>query len=185
MFGYVCQRTNGQNQVHYGRPSRSPFGTTTVVKGNLRKFYWNTVVERLFVHRARGLFLSVYGDDINLAAKTENIEPTWTSLMRDVDLGEPTSFLDHVNLGCTQTECQTSQGIETNYRDVFESRISAGVKEKLQTRATGKLDAETISSWSYDMEGHAKTCVARCCELTKRRLNNNTKSQHRAWMTVD
>ena len=44
----------------------------------------------------------------------------------------------------------------TNYRDLFESRISAEAKEKLLTRASGKLDAETRSSWSYDMEGHAK-----------------------------
>ena len=45
---------------------------------------------------------------------------------------------------------------------MFESRISAGAMEKLpETKATGKPDAETISSWSYDMEGHAKKCVER------------------------
>ena len=37
-----------------------------------------------------------------------------------------------------------------------------------ETEATGKLDAETISSRSYDMEGHAKNCVERCCELSNR-----------------
>ena len=52
-----------------------------------------------------------------------------------------------------------------NYRDMFESRISAGAKEKLPTRASGKLDVETISSRSCDMEGHAKKCVERYCEL--------------------
>ena len=46
--------------------------------------------------REKGLFLSVHVDDIKLASKTENIEPTWKNLMEDVDLGEPTSFLDHV-----------------------------------------------------------------------------------------
>ena len=56
-----------------------------------------------------------------------------------------------------------SNGTVANYRDVFESRISAGAKEKLPTRASGKSDAETISSWSYDMEGHAS--VERSCEL--------------------
>ena len=44
----------------------------------------------------------------------------------------------------------------------------AGTKEKLPTRASGKLDAETISSWSYDMEGHAKKCVERYCELANK-----------------
>ena len=37
-----------------------------------------------------------------------------------------------------------------------------------ETRATGKLDVETISSWSKDMEGHAKQCVERCCELVNK-----------------
>ena len=98
----------------------------------------------------------MYVDDIKLAGKTENIEPTWKILMKDVDLGEPTSFLDHVYLGCTQRECRISKVIVDNHRSMSESRISAGAKEKLRTRASGKLDAETISSWSYDMEGHAK-----------------------------
>ena len=47
---------------------------------------------------------------------------------------------------------------------MFESRISVGAKEIQPTRASGKPDAETISSWSYDMEGHAKKCVERYCE---------------------
>ena len=68
-------------------------------------------------------------------------------------------------LGCTQRECQTSKDIVDNYRSMFESRISAGAIERLPS--TGKFDAK-ISSWSYDMEGHAKKCVERYCELTNR-----------------
>ena len=51
---------------------------------------------------------------------------------------------------------------------MFESRISVGAKEKLLFRASGKPDAETTSSWSYDMEGHAKKCVERYCELANK-----------------
>ena len=56
---------------------------------------WETVLnsECLFVNRARGLFLPVYVDDIKLAGKTENMEPTWKIPMEDVDLEEPASFL--------------------------------------------------------------------------------------------
>ena len=85
--------------------------------------------------------------------------------MKDVDLGEPASFLDHVYLGCTQRECQTSKDIVDNYRNMYVSKISAGAAEKLPS--TGKLDAN-ISSWSYDMEGHAKKCVERYCELANK-----------------
>ena len=133
----------------------------------LLKYGWEKVLnwECFFVNRARGLFLSVYVDDIKLAGKTENIEPNWKIHMKDVDVGEPTSFLDHVCLGCTQRECKISNDIVASYKDMFESRSSAGAKEKLLTRPSGKADAETISSWSYDMEGHVKKCVEKSCEL--------------------
>ena len=91
----------------------------------------------------------MYVDEIKLAGKKQNINPTWKFLMKDVDLGEPTSVLDHVYLGCTQRECQISKDIVDNYRSMFESRISAGAMEKLpETKATGKPDIETISSCS-------------------------------------
>ena len=93
----------------------------------------------------------------------------WKVLNKEVDLGEPTSFLDHVHLGCTQRESEISKFIVDNYRSMCESRISVGATEKLpETKPSGKPDAETISSWSYDMEGHAKRCVERYCELANK-----------------
>ena len=38
------------------------------------------------MHQEEGLFLSVYVDDIKLAGKKQNIEPTWKILVKDVDL---------------------------------------------------------------------------------------------------
>ena len=111
----------------------------------------------------KGLFLSVYVDDIKLAGKKQNINPMWKVLNKEVDLGEPTSFLDHVYLGCTQRQCEISKDIVDNYRTMFESRISAGATEKLPCS-----ENLCISSWSYDMEGHAKNCVERYCELANK-----------------
>ena len=79
----------------------------------------------LFVHREKGLFLSVYVDGIKLAGKKQNIDPMWKILIKEVDLGEPTPFLDHVYLGCTQRQCEISEDIVDNYRTMFESGISA------------------------------------------------------------
>ena len=108
-------------------------------------------------------------DDIKLAGKKQNIDPMRKLLLQDVHLGEPTSFFDHVYLGCTRRECQISKDIVDNYRSMFKSRISAGATEKMpETKATGNPDAETISSWSYDMEGHAKKCVESYCELANK-----------------
>ena len=70
-------------------------------KGNFEKVLlkhgWEKIPnwECLFVHREKGLFLSVYVDDITLAGKKQNLDPMWKLLNKEVDLGEPTSFLDH------------------------------------------------------------------------------------------
>ena len=63
----------------------------------------------------------------------ENLNPMWKKLMKLVDLGEPTSFLDHENLGCTRRECKSNESIKEEYNKMFESRISAGATEKLVT----------------------------------------------------
>ena len=85
-------------------------------------------------------------DDFKLAGKKQNLDSMWKVLNKEVDLGEPTSFLDHVYLGCTQRKCEISKDIVDNYRTMFESRISAGGVEKLPFPQHIR-----ISSWSYDM----------------------------------
>ena len=72
----------------------------------------------------------MYVDDIKLAGEKQNIDPMWIVLNKEVDLGEPTSFLDHVYLGCTQRLCEVSKDIVDNYRNMFEFKISAGATEK-------------------------------------------------------
>ena len=116
------------------------------------------------------LFLSVYVDDIKLAGRKQNIDLMWKVLNKEVDLGEPTSFLDHVYLGCTQRQCEISKNTADNYRTMFESRISADGTETLQHSKNFR-----ISSWSCDMEGPAKKCVERYCELA----NETTKQVYK------
>ena len=131
--------------------------------------YW----ERLFVNRE--LFLLVYVDDIKLAGKKQNIDPMFKVLSKEgFDVGERTSFLDHVYLGCTQRGCETTQYVVDSYRHMFESRISAGAKEKLP--CSGKPDAD-ISSWSYGLEGD----IAR---WRTKQLNSKTKSPLNALTTL-
>ena len=73
----------------YGHPLAGQNVETAI----LRKFYFHTVEKKNYSY--------VYVDDIELAGKKQNINPTWKILMKDNDLGERTSFLDHVYLGCT------------------------------------------------------------------------------------
>ena len=67
----------------------------------LSKYGWEKVSnwDCLFVHREKGLFLSVYVDDKKWAGKKHNIDRMWKILNKEVELGEPTSFLDHEYLG--------------------------------------------------------------------------------------
>ena len=173
MFGYGYRSTNDPNHGPVWK-TQSFFlkGICTVIfwqdnhgRGNLRKFCRNTVgksfrLEMFICQASKRIFLiSVRGRYQIGWRSSRRLVRFGKILMKYFDLGEPTSFLDHVYLGYTQRECKINNGIVANNRDVFESRIYAGAKEKLPTRASGKLDAETISSWSYDMEGHAKKCV--------------------------
>ena len=151
-FGFVYHDKIAQIMVQYGEKI-------------LLKHGWEKIPnwECLFVHREKGIFLSVYVDDIKLATKKQNINPMWKLLNKEVDLGEPTSFLDHVYQRRTQRQCEINKDIVDDYRTMFESRISAGATEKLPC-----LENLTIPSWSYDMERHAKKCVERYCELANK-----------------
>ena len=163
--------------VQYGRRSRSSwmqsvrssFGRTVMGKAIWENPLAAPLGKRFPIGNAysytvkKGLFLSVYVDDIKLAGKKQNLDPMWKVLNKEVDLGEPTSFLDHVYLGCTQRQCEISKDIVDNYRAMFESRISAEGTEKIHSPQNLRT-----SSWSYDMEGHAKKCVERYCELANK-----------------
>ena len=74
---------------------------------------WEKVAnwECLFCHRKQGLLLSVNVDDTKMSGRKQNLSPMWKKWMKLVDLGEPTSFLDHVYFGCTQRECKPNETI--------------------------------------------------------------------------
>ena len=98
-------------------------------KGNLRKSYCSTVGKRfpignvsLYTVKKDYSYLCMWMTS-NWLERNKNIDPMWKVLNKQVDLGEPTSFLDHVYLGCTQRQCEIRKDIVDNYRTMFESRI--------------------------------------------------------------
>ena len=102
-----------------------------------------------------------------MTGKTQNRAPMWKKLMKNVDLDEPTSFLDHVYLGCTQRECKPNEIIIEDFSKMFESQIFAGATEKLP--GWEKPHAITVA-WSNDMEGHDRKCLERYCELANKEV---------------
>ena len=112
-----------------------------------------------FVNRAEGLFLFVM----------------WKILMKEL-IQENQHLSLTTFIWVALNECEMSKDIVDNYGNMFESRISVGVDEKLpDSSAPEKPAANTISSWSHDMEGHAKKCVARCCELANKTTKQLSK----------
>ena len=77
------------------------------------------------------VFLSVYMEDLKFAGKKGTVDLAWKVLMKHVDQGDLTSFLDYVHLICAQRECKTSEDIVENYMNLFESRIFAGTTRNL------------------------------------------------------
>ena len=138
-------------------------------KAILRKSCCNTVGRRFLTGNAYSYTVKKDSSYLcmwvtsNWLERNKNINPMWKVLNKEVDWGEPTSFLDHVYLGCTQRQCQISKYIVDKYRAMFESRISLERTEKLPYS-----ENFLISSWSYDIEGHEKKCVERYCELANR-----------------
>ena len=148
-----------------------------LLKHGLEKFpNW----ECLFVHREKGFFLSVYVDDIKLAGKKHSIDPMWKLLNKEVDLGEPTSFLDHVYLGCTQRQCEVSKDIVDNYRAMFESRISAGGIGKITILSKYSYFFMVRMTWWVMQRSVWNDIVS----WQTRRLHNSTKYLLHASMTT-
>ena len=52
--------------------------------------------ECMFVLRKQGIFLSVSVDVIRMVGKTQNMAHMCKKLLKNVDIDEPTSFLDHI-----------------------------------------------------------------------------------------
>ena len=112
----------------------------------------------------------MYLDDIKATGKKENINPMWKVLNNQVDLGETTSFLDHVYMGCTPRHCGTRKHIVDNHRTMFGSRISEGATRKNYQARKIQMFLRGPKTWKV----MPKKCVERHCELA----NKTTEQLH-------
>ena len=93
--------------------------------------------------------------------------------------GEPTSFLDHVYLGCSQRRCETSKHIVDNYRTTFESRISAGTTGKITMLGNTRIFLHGPTTWKV----MPKSACNDIANWRTKLQNNCTKYQLHALMT--
>ena len=69
-------------------------------------------------------------NDFKMAGQKQNMAPLWKKLMKNVELDEPTTFLDHVYWDALNVNANRMKSLR-NIHKMFESLISAGATEKL------------------------------------------------------
>ena len=136
--------------------------------------------ECVFVHRKQEFLLSVYVDDIKIVGKKQNMTPMW-KMMQNVNIGEPTSFLDHAYLGCNQLECKPNETIIAHYTKMFESRISLGAKGNWDGKNLTRKLWRDLTTWK-DMPQNASNDTV---NKRIRKWSNCTKFQALAWMIIN
>ena len=124
-----------------------------------------------------------------MAGKKRNIDPLWNVLMKEVGLSEPTSFIDHAFLDCTQRECEISKDIVDNYRNVFESRISAGAQESYlvqgnltQTSLHGLMTWKAIRSNVWSDIANWRTKQRSNCTKSQLHALTSINSEKKIWI---
>ena len=102
--------------------------------------------------------------------------------MKMVDLGEPTSFLDHEYLGCSQRECKPNETILDECRKYSNHEF---LLEQLKNCLGGRNHTQKLfcglSTWKV-MRRNAWKDIA---NLRRKRLNNFSKLQPHALMTIN
>ena len=92
-------------------------------KGILKKHWWNLVGKSaklgmlIRAQKTKVILIGLCGWHQN-CRKKQNLGPMWKKLMKNIDIEEPTTFLDHVYLGCTQRECKPNEKIIGQQQDV-------------------------------------------------------------------
>ena len=169
IFGYVYQNTSGPNQGPAWKTQWFPLSEICTVilwqdycgKGISRRFCWKTVGKKapnlgMLICRPRnkGLFLSVYVDDIKLAGKKTKHWPNVESTHERSRFGRTNnlSLITYIWVALNEN-ARRAKILWTITEICLNRRISGGAEEKLPR--SRKLDAD-ISSWSYDVEGRAK-----------------------------
>ena len=116
--------------------------------------------------KARSTFIGIRGrrnwsKEADSGSHVEEIDETTLILTNQLH------FFDHIFLECTQRECKPNEIIFDELTKMFESRFSAGATENL---SRWEQPHEKTVAWSYDVEGHARKCVERRCELASKKV---------------
>ena len=157
--------------------------------GNSKKFYfkygWEKVPnwECLFVNREKGYSYLCMWTISNWLERNKTLIRCG-KYSKKVDLGEPTSFLDHVYLGCTQRNVRLARIlwiiIEVCSNQGFLPWLQKNCqKHKPRRNLMPKRYLHGPVTWKVTQRNAWKDIA----NLRIKQLNNYTKSRHHVWMT--
>ena len=112
----------------------------------------------------------------------QNMNPTWTIHLKNVDFGAPTSFRDHVYFGCTQRERQIRKNILDNFSEICLNPRFLLVQKKTYQFLRNRMPIfhHGLVTWKVMPRNVWKDFAT---WQTKQR-NNFSKSQHHALTTT-
>ena len=88
--------------------------------------------------------------DLIMAGRTESPSPTWPQLKKNIEMENPTPFIDQVYRHCIPREADNKKNISRQAINC--SRGSPVPKFSTETWETHKT--QEVMFWSYDMKGH-------------------------------
>ena len=138
--------------------------------------------ECMFVHRKPGLFLSVFVDDIKMDGKNKNLAPMWKKMMKNVDIDEPASFLDHVYLGCIEFMQTEWNNHWTIYEDVWITHFCWSNKKLPGWQKTARTNCSVVRR-------HGMTCSKMRWTILwngkEKKWSNFTKFHILVWVIIN
>ena len=126
----------------------------------LLKYGWEGFQLEMLLRTPWKRVVPICVDDIKLAGRKHNIDPMWNVLNKEVDLGDSTSFLDHDDLVCTQTQWKKQRYCWQVQNHVW---IQNFRRSNWKITGLGKYEYLFVV-----LRYHAKKCVERYGELANK-----------------
>ena len=129
--------------------------------------------ECFFLLRQHRLFLSVFVNDSTMEKKEKQSETHVGQIgekKKKIQRNQRT-FQMKSTWGARSVKVNQTIKIVEEYKNLVESLISVG---RIKTSLGWEKSCAEVTAWSFDMERHAKECVARYCEVGKHQQSLHT-----------
>ena len=106
---------------------------------------------------------SVYAQKARFVLVGQRGRLSWNSMKAEIHFEDPAPIVNQVYLGCTRRVAKVNpQAVQTK-NELFQKLTTEAMDAQDLTK--DHCSSKEITSWSFDLQGHAGKCVERCCEI--------------------